>query len=281
MPEKSEYRPPLSPEAEIFPKSEYSVGEYPKDSEYIPTAQLLKAERALKTPTLVQIFVGVSVVLIVLLFFLGAYFTEAQKGFFLLTSVVCVLLVLIFGLYTISRFSRQSVHLKELLNIDRTTGLYSSTFLMEELDRLVAEKHPNLVLIFLDLDELKLYNDKYGHRAGDKLIRNSAEALVEAIAGRGVGFRYGGDEFVAVLNDVSYDEALQMAKRVHAAFKNRDISASIGVYPWRPGLSADALLHQADKAMYAAKRSGKGRIFFGGGEIGGTMETIESELLDL
>ncbi|RKZ30908.1 hypothetical protein DRQ36_03865 [bacterium] len=250
------------------------------ESEYFSVPLESETESHIKTPALVQAFLFLAVVIVVAFFFTAQMITEGRVGWFMLFTAFALMILVSFGVYAINRINRQAVHFKQLLNIDRTTGLYSSVFMMEELDRLVAQPKGNLVLIFLDLDELKTYNDKYGHRAGDKLIRDSAEALMDAIVGRGVGFRYGGDEFVAVLNDVSIDEALSMAKRVHRAFENREISASIGVYPWRPGLSADEFLHEADKAMYIAKRSGKGRVFFGGAEIGGTMDALQNQLID-
>jgi len=243
---------------------------------FVPTPSVY----GIKAPGLIQIFVVVAVFLIIALLFLGEFLHEHGLGWiFRGISIFAVLVVFGVGLFAIKKVRKQSDRLREMLNIDRTTGLYSSVYLMEELDRLVDKGPGNLVLIFLDLDELKYYNDKYGHRAGDTLIRESAEALAEAIAGCGVGFRYGGDEFVALLNDVTPADALKIAKRVHASFENREISASMGVYPWRPGLSPDDLLDKADKAMYNAKRAGKGRISFGGAEEDPIADIIDSDVI--
>jgi diguanylate cyclase (GGDEF)-like protein len=270
MPDKPEHKPTMPPGMETI-----TWGKNPLDVSFDSSG----AE--FKMPTLIETFIGLAVVIVIALFFLGEYLPqEMHTAPFLLTSIIAISIIVGFGIYALRKVSSQSKHYQYLLNIDRTTGLYSSVFLMEELDKLVSEGKQNLVLMFLDLDELKLYNDKYGHRAGDKLIHNAAEAIMDAIAGRGVGFRYGGDEFVAVLTGVTSEDALLMAKRVQAAFANREISASIGVYPWRPGLSPDQLLHEADKAMYTAKRAGKGRIFIGSPECDGTAIILGNELID-
>lgn len=250
-----------------------------KDSLY-PFSQNILHESQVKAPTLLELFIGLAVFLIIALFFLGEYLPhEIRTGTFLLFSCLAIIVIVGFGIYALRKISAQSKYYKDLLNIDRTTGLYSSVLLMEELDRLVDEGKGNFVLIFIDLDELKLYNDTYGHRAGDKLIRETAESIMEGVAGRGVGYRYGGDEFVVVLTEIKPEEALQMAKRVQSVFRQKGISASIGVYPWRPGLSPDDLLHEADRAMYSAKFGGKGRIFIGDSESDGSVDILNSETM--
>jgi len=236
-------------------------------------------EGELKPPTFMQIYIGTSISLVVITFILGEILLKEERhGLFIMFTILSILTVLTIGLWAMKKVNHRSEQLREMLNTDRTTGLYSSTFLMEQLDSLVEQEPDDMTMIFIDLDELKDYNDKYGHRAGDRLIRDSAEALSEAIAGRGIGFRYGGDEFIGLLVDVPRDEAVEMAKRVHTCFESRGISASIGVYQWYKGLSPDDLLHQADIAMYMAKNSGKGRVFIGGDENCIT-DIIETEII--
>ncbi|HHS50199.1 MAG TPA: GGDEF domain-containing protein [candidate division Zixibacteria bacterium] len=215
----------------------------------------------IRTPLMVQWLIGICVVLFALLFFLGQVLPAEKSGLYLLISALSILAIGIFGMFALSRAANQSRKLKDLLDIDRATGLYSSIFLMEELDRLTSAGKGELSVIFIDLDELKQYNDKYGHRRGDQLIRSAGQAIKSAIAGHGTGFRYGGDEFVAILQNVLPETAVQIAKRVQKSFEDSGISASIGICRWRPGMSSDELIDSADKAMYMAKRAGKGRLF--------------------
>jgi len=210
-----------------------------------------------KAPFWLQMIMGLAILLIVILIIF--HNMEYFQILFPIISVI-LLLISIFSLIALRKVFQYTQQLKLALNTDRMTGLYSSVYLMEMLDVFVESGDGDLVLIFMDLDELKEYNDKYGHRAGDKLITSAAEGLSEAIAGRGTGYRYGGDEFVGVLNDISLEEGEQIAKRIVKAFEIRDISASIGVCKWEPGMTADSFLHEADRTMYKAKKSGKGGI---------------------
>ena len=217
-----------------------------------------------QTPKNVRLFLVVAAVFFVLTLVLGHFLPESRMGLLVLSSALSIIIVTGFGLFLLAEFNVREKKIKKVMGTDQTTGLYSSNLLMDQLEAVIEAGVSELVIIFLDLDELKKYNDKFGHRAGDELLRQSAEALVGSIGGDGVAFRYGGDEFVAILPGVSPENALKMARRVHQAFEDREISASIGVYSWRPGLSCDQLLEEADQAMYTAKRKGKGHVFVGG-----------------
>lgn len=234
---------------------------------------------AQKTPSVLQIYVFLAVIIIIAEIFLQYLLGEDHIGWVLLGSAIGIVALVIFGLNIFSRVQKQAQTLKEMLNIDRTTGLYSSVFLMEELERIINSDPNHLVLLFLDLDDLKEYNDTYGHRAGDRYIHDTAEALAEAIVGQGVGFRYGGDEFVAILEDKPLDQAIQIGKRVQMLLKERNISASIGLYPWHRGMSVDDLLHNADVAMYSAKKSGKGRIYVGDDDTSDISDAAHDEII--
>jgi diguanylate cyclase (GGDEF)-like protein len=252
--------------------------EWNRDTFRFPKSSIV--ESSFKTPTWVQWFIGLCVLLFAMLFFLGQLLLPDKSEIYLVVSSVSVLIIAFFGLFSLSKLTKQTRHLRLLLNIDRTTGLYGSTFLMEKLDRLIDEAGHELVLIFLDLDELKEFNDKFGHRRGDILIRNAADILSKTVAGKGMGFRCGGDEFVAMLTDISSEEAVELAKSVHESFVEKGISASIGVYQWRKGMSADKLLYEADQAMYKAKRAGKGKLFIP--DIGsyGNADDLDGEFIE-
>jgi len=235
--------------------------------------------RTQRTPTIIQVYVFVAVAVIIGDIFLQHLIPREHVQWAILISSIAAIALVGLGLHIVNRATKHAQYLKEMLNIDRTTGLYSSVFLMEELDRIVNGEAKNMVLLFLDVDDLKSYNDTYGHRAGDKLIHDAAEALAEGIMGQGVGFRYGGDEFVAILEDVATDGAIRAAKRVQKLFEQRRISASIGLYPWHRGMTVDELLSAADKAMYSAKKSGKGRIYLGDIDTSYISDTAQDEII--
>lgn len=155
---------------------------------------------------------------------------------------------------------------------DSMTGLLIRPVLLEQLSRALsrATRHPHLVgVLFIDLDRLKSVNDLYGHAAGDGLIRCSAEQLRGSVRPSDAVSRFGGDEFVIVLEDLrDKEEAEVVAARVLAALRGCSIhegeaprsGASIGIaVASSSAVSAEDLISQADEAMYRAKRSGGDR----------------------
>jgi diguanylate cyclase (GGDEF)-like protein len=121
--------------------------------------------------------------------------------------------------------------------------------------------------LFCDCDDFKIYNDSYGHKAGDAALGRIAR-IIEACGRRiDLAARYGGEEFVLVLVDTDTAGALLVAERIRAEVEasgakgGAPLTVSIGVagYPQDAG-ARDELLDKADWAMYAAKRAGRNRV---------------------
>ncbi|HUF53263.1 MAG TPA: GGDEF domain-containing protein [Dehalococcoidia bacterium] len=167
------------------------------------------------------------------------------------------------------------VHNMELANMamqDDLTQLFNRRYFFERLERELetanAFKRP-LSVILLDLDEMKAVNDNYGHRVGDKLLRNFGKFLLEHTRGSDVPARVGGDEFAIILPDTPIVEAKKLQERLADKLAKLDIidsddatfrvHASLG-YAGFPetASSVDELIQQADAAMYAAKHDHKG-----------------------
>jgi diguanylate cyclase (GGDEF)-like protein len=135
------------------------------------------------------------------------------------------------------------------------------TTLRRELRRADRSGTP-LALLVMDLDEFKRLNDDYGHAAGDEGLRQVARSLTRTVRGSDHVFRWGGDEFAALLPDTDEAGATTMVERLRTAVAELrtpgpDLSLSVGVAVHAPGepLDEDALLTRADAAMYAAKRA--------------------------
>ena len=168
--------------------------------------------------------------------------------------------------------------LEHRASVDGLTGLPNRTVLVELLDEVLAEASPEspVALLFVDLDDFKQVNDRFGHAAGDAALVEAGRRLRLATRNGDVVGRFGGDEF-AVLLEVIEDErdagtvagklveALAIPYRV--AGRELRISASIGIarFPW-DGADAEALIKRADTAMYRAKSEGRDcyRLFSGG-----------------
>ena len=157
---------------------------------------------------------------------------------------------------------------------DPLTGLFNRRYLdvtMErEMQRARREGEP-IGAILLDLDHFKALNDTYGHDAGDYVLERTGELLAHATRGSDIACRFGGEEFALILPGASLDNTRKRAEAIRAAFEALDLvyegqrlgglSLSAGVSALAPGATEWApLLQHADKALYAAKESGRNRV---------------------
>src|SRR6267378_3592974 len=159
---------------------------------------------------------------------------------------------------------RARQHTKEA-RTDYLTGLANRPEFERAIDRAVAasERHKRrLVLMMIDLDNLKEINDQHGHHIGDEAIRVLAHELQRAVRATDTCGRLGGDEFGVAMPDADERHANEVGGRVRAALEelNRQGTApvpvefSIGVVAWRPGMDWQAMYQLADKALYVDKR---------------------------
>ena len=158
---------------------------------------------------------------------------------------------------------------------DNTTGLANRALFNERLDHALiqAERHNwSLALLYMDLDKFKAINDTHGHHVGDKVLQLVGERLQACIRAEDTISRIGGDEFLCLLMEVKNDTTVAkvaelMIKRVSQTCEINQIKLaiqlSIGIvmYPG-DGTTADALLRNADAAMYQAKQGKKNYCFF-------------------
>ena len=157
---------------------------------------------------------------------------------------------------------------------DPLTGLFNRQYLDEtltrELRRSRRSKAPFSV-VMLDIDRFKLFNDSYGHAAGDEVLKELGKLLRDMVRTSDIACRYGGEEFVLVLLDTDLAAALPSVERICREIKRRQcvyrgqtlpaitLSAGMAQYPLH-GASPEELLRAAHEAMYAAKNAGRDRI---------------------
>src|SRR5207237_8519941 len=148
-----------------------------------------------------------------------------------------------------------------------STAPLLDTYLKEELER--YRRYGSLFsIIFLDLDDLKMVNNFYGHLTGSRTLQEVAKRILSAVRTIDKVVRFGGDEFCIILPETDQEQAMAVANRVRKALTatsfiidgNVEISvtASFGIatYPTH-GLSKDDLIRQADAAMYRVKANTK------------------------
>lgn len=159
------------------------------------------------------------------------------------------------------------IHEKDLLieksSIDSLTGLFNKQYLTEKYGSLGEKKVP-MSLLFLDVDDFKAINDRYGHMVGDQVLKGIAGCIKSVVRSGNDAVRFGGDEFVVVLESTRADDARLVAERIRGCVSelrflecapDLTLTLSIGL------IEGDALISEliakADRAMYASKNKGK------------------------
>ncbi|MCJ7434700.1 MAG: diguanylate cyclase [Anaerolineales bacterium] len=160
--------------------------------------------------------------------------------------------------------------LREQAMRDSLTGVYNRRFLEDalnrEIPRAVEQNYP-LCIIMMDLDHFKDVNDIYGHKAGDLILNEVADKIKRAIRDGDLACRYGGDEFIIILPNVTPEISCQRAEQIRQnivaiAIKYKVVtlkvtsSLGVSVFP-EHGSSADLLMRAADKALYYSKQQGR------------------------
>jgi diguanylate cyclase (GGDEF)-like protein/PAS domain S-box-containing protein len=161
--------------------------------------------------------------------------------------------------------------LAHLAQHDSLTGLPNRTLLADRIQHALDQRAPDgglLAVLFCDVDGFKNVNDGYGHGAGDQLLRTIGERLTSAVRPADTVARIGGDEFVVLIDFVTgIEDIAAVAARISAAVAmpilagpvELEVTVSIGISvasPMDPNVSPESLLHDADAAMYKAKRQG-------------------------
>lgn len=178
----------------------------------------------------------------------------------------------IFGVVDELESSRDNLRL--LANKDAKTRLYNTAYMLEQLKAAIdhaAERGEPFSILMLDIDHFKKYNDKYGHVQGDVLLTQLADLLARLTRSRDTLGRFGGEEFLLLMRGAGEEEAREAALRLQRAvsahgFPGEDsqpggrITVSVGIVAYRPGMTAEQMVHHADGAMYAAKEAGRNQI---------------------
>ncbi|MGH7568428.1 MAG: diguanylate cyclase [Gemmatimonadales bacterium] len=159
--------------------------------------------------------------------------------------------------------------LERLSVTDGLTGLFNRRQLMETLESEVRRARRNrhaLALVIADIDYFKQYNDRFGHLAGDEVLRRVGAILRETTRDVDCVARFGGEEFVVLMPETDADAAVQAGERLRASladevFRGGKVTLSIGVaqFPDHADLP-EALLACADEALYEAKHGGRDRV---------------------
>jgi diguanylate cyclase (GGDEF)-like protein/putative nucleotidyltransferase with HDIG domain len=154
-------------------------------------------------------------------------------------------------------------------NTDELTALYNHRHFHERIEQEIARGSRfgiTFSLIILDLDLFKVYNDIYGHLAGDQLLRKVGKLIQSSVRTIDLAFRYGGEEFAILLPETRMEDALRVAERLRktieakSSFREMPVTASLGIASWpSDGVMKEEIIHRADTALYRAKQTGRNR----------------------
>jgi diguanylate cyclase len=175
----------------------------------------------------------------------------------------------------VEKLSKNLEQIQEQATTDLLTGTknrrYLTTAFYEEAHQADATES-DLCLIIADIDHFKHINDTHGHLVGDKVLKRTADLIMNYVKVRDIVTRYGGDEFVILLPNTPLKGAVTFSEKLCAYFKNLNwkskdksqfierIHLSIGVAQYRTGESLESIIQRADKALYKAKQDGRCRV---------------------
>lgn len=166
---------------------------------------------------------------------------------------------------------------RELSILDPLTEVYNRRYLDLELSREIERSRRfshSFSILFVDIDNFRVYNDEYGHQAGDKLLKEFAAFLMNCARMMDSVFRYGGDEFIILFPETPKKDAVNLARRIEDAVKKsglvdsdafggKPLTCSIGLVTFpEDGFSAEALFYVADQMMYTAKTLKTNKVCF-------------------
>lgn len=187
-------------------------------------------------------------------------------------SLVVSLLILAAATYTVNSFQRR---LEMMATTDKLTGLANRQaydLLMTQALKDSQRSGETMSLLLFDIDNFKVINDKHGHLAGDHVITKVGEIAKEALRASDIVCRWGGEEYIVLLNKCAEEDAKHLAEKLRQAIADAEIdfeamriktTASFGITQYKPGDSQDTILSRADRALYAAKDAGRNQVVVG------------------
>lgn len=187
------------------------------------------------------------------------YFKQVGEGLFIALGALFT---------SVLTASAERVELERAVNHDALTGVLNRHAL-PVVERRMARNSlfdPRSFVLLIDLDHFKAINDTHGHAVGDEVLRRTARALRETLRREDSVMRWGGEEFLVCLLNISRDDAVRVAEKLRQAVaaiaEPVAVTASIGIAEVRAQQPLDVAIGLADKALFAAKGAGRNRVSY-------------------
>lgn len=220
--------------------------------------------------TLIVLLALVGADLLTTLFY-GIFFSDRYLLDIVLTSIIVLLVgypLAYFFLGQNIRLRAMAVELDRVARFDDLTGLCNRRTFFRECEAAKANDERGAFL-YVDVDHFKKLNDRFGHAAGDAVLREMGEIIASCVRGSDVAARLGGEEFGIYLVDADLVTALAIAERIRrklahtrlgVGLESVPVTISVGVAVRESGQSLQELMARADENLYAAKEQGRDRI---------------------
>lgn len=179
---------------------------------------------------------------------------------------------ILFSFSDISHQIERERNLRQLASTDSLTGIYNRRAFLEQANKslsLAARQRWQVVILMLDIDHFKQINDQFGHAKGDFVIRSVAQACTKILREHDVVGRFGGEEFVILLSNMSMHKAQTVAERLRQQVEElwivnepnqMQVTVSIGIAAMQSDNSLETTIKHADKALYQSKIKGRNRV---------------------
>ena len=185
---------------------------------------------------------------------------------FYISTISTIFVVSILYLFTNREFHKVNKKAINYAFTDALTGLYNRHYLNNFLDKFTAlrKDDANFAVLFIDIDKFKQVNDTLGHMAGDCILKILASKLKSLTRSKDILCRYGGEEFVMILSDISKENALNKANLLRETIQDmlfdceqKSITISVGLSFGSKNANINLVMLEADKALYVAKDAGR------------------------
>lgn len=164
-----------------------------------------------------------------------------------------------------------NTELEKTSTIDTLTGAYNRRKFEDDLDSLIDKKDKDNIhfsIIFFDIDHFKKVNDSFGHKKGDLVLQHIAELVIENLKESDSLYRWGGEEFIIILNEEGLENAIKVAEKIRSIISNynfginMEITISLGVTQCMAGENADQIISRLDDILYQAKLQGRNIVVY-------------------
>ena len=204
--------------------------------------------------------------------------TDESTPSILITFLIATMSILVMLCILLRQYNEQQDHLKKMAadlenmaNLDPLTQLYNRRYLTQYLENKIECKDFDFTIVLLDIDDFKQVNDQFGHTFGDEVLVEFSNILLKYIQKSGIVTRYGGEEFMLVMNSIDKEFIQDLLEKCSSDFKeygkvtkNLNFTFSGGVAKYKNEGRLVELFDFADACLYQAKESGKARVIFKG-----------------